>query len=301
MHTLDADDIVLVVDDSPDALSLINDTLEQAGIGVLVALEGRQAITIAKRMQPDIILLDAMMPHMDGFETCTQLKSDPALANIPVIFMTGLTETENVVRGLEVGGVDYLTKPIRPDELLARMKVHLHNARLTNSAQQAIDSLGQKLFTTDASGKLLWATPQTHDLLAHSGLDEHWLKHSLVPSLNDWLVKKPVNGHRLELDQLSLPLSVVYVEKRNNNEHLLRLVDGSESSEEQKLKQHLGLTQREADVMVWIARGKTNREIGQILGISPRTVNKHLEQVFIKVDVDNRTAAASIALKVLAK
>ncbi|MCW8884368.1 MAG: response regulator, partial [Motiliproteus sp.] len=120
MNGLTRNDIVLVVDDSPDTLSLINDALDAAGLDVLVALEGRQALTVARRIRPDIILLDAIMPNMDGFETCSALKEDPSLASIPVIFMTGLTDTEDVVRGLECGGVDYLTKPINPNELLAR-------------------------------------------------------------------------------------------------------------------------------------------------------------------------------------
>ena len=88
MNPSNKSDIVLVVDDSPDALSLIHDTLEAANMDVLVALEGKQASTIAKRIRPDIILLDAIMPNMDGFETCRQLKADPSLASIPVIFMS---------------------------------------------------------------------------------------------------------------------------------------------------------------------------------------------------------------------
>src|SRR5690606_32978656 len=113
-----AGDTVLVVDDSPDTLSLVNDTLDQAGFNVLVALEGRQALTMARRIRPDLILLDAVMPAMDGFSTCRELKLQPDLAGIPVIFLTGLAEKENVVKGLEAGGVDYLTKPIDPNELL---------------------------------------------------------------------------------------------------------------------------------------------------------------------------------------
>ncbi len=301
MNSLDTQDVVLVVDDSPDALSLINDTLEQAGISVLVALEGRQAITIAKRMRPDMILLDAVMPHMDGFETCRQLKADPQLTNIPVIFMTGLTETENVVKGLEVGGVDYLTKPIRPDELLARMKVHLQNARLTSSAQQALDSTGQNLLTVNQQGKLLWATPQTYDLLQLANLSDQWLLHSFAPALADWLRQDPQPQHRLSFDALEHPVAVVFVEARSRQEYLLKLVDGVCVSDEELLRQRLNLTLREAEVLAWIARGKTNREIGQILEISPRTVNKHLEQVFQKINVENRTTAASVAIRALAQ
>ena len=301
MNPLDSQDVVLVVDDSADALSLINDTLEQAGISVLVALEGAQAITIARRMKPDMILLDAVMPRMDGFETCRRLKQDPQLSNIPVIFMTGLTETENVVRGLEVGGVDYLTKPIRPDELLARMKVHLQNARLTSSAQQALDSTGQRLFTVDAAGAVLWATPQAYDLLNQANLAEQWLRQNFAPALARWLEQNPQPQHRFSFDELQHPISVVFIEARGRQEFLLKLVDGSGHSEEDLLRQKLLLTSREAQVLMWIARGKTNREIGQILGISPRTVNKHLEQVFLKINVDNRTSAARVAIRALSQ
>ncbi|NIB42842.1 response regulator [Pseudomaricurvus alkylphenolicus] len=294
-------DIVLVVDDSHDALSLISDALEAAGIDVLVALEGKQALTIAKRLRPDMILLDAVMPKMDGFETCRQLKADPELANIPVIFMTGLTDTSDIVRGLEVGGVDYLTKPINPNELLARMKVHLNNARLTQSAQTALDSTGQVLLTVNSRGELLWATPQAYELFQLAQADVEWRSQTLAPALRIWLQHKPEAQHKLELSQLQHPLSVVFVEARNDDQFLLKLVDGVCISDEQRLQERFSLTGREAEVLNWIACGKTNKEIGEILSISPRTVNKHLEQVFQKVGVENRTAAASVAIRLISE
>lgn len=300
-HSLNRQDVVLVVDDSAEALSLINDTLEQAGISVLVALEGRQALTIAQRMKPDMILLDAIMPHMDGFETCRQLKQNPELANIPVIFMTGLSETENVVKGLEAGGVDYLTKPIRPNELLARMKVHLDNARLTHSAYNALDSTGQNLFTVSNAGQLLWATPQTYTLLHTAGCDQAWIEGPLVDTLRDWLATQPLPQQTLPLTKLSHPLAIHFVQKRTESEILLKLMDARHVPEEEQLQKRLYLTAREAQVLRWIAHGKTNREIGQILDISPRTVNKHLEQIFQKIHVENRTTAASVAIRTLAQ
>ena len=84
---------------------------------------------IVDQITPDIVLLDAVMPGMDGFETCRRLKRDAGLDNVPIIFMTGLAETEHIVRGLEAGGVDYVTKPIVIEEMLARIRVHLANAR----------------------------------------------------------------------------------------------------------------------------------------------------------------------------
>lgn len=296
----DRNDIVLVVDDSPDALGLIHDALESAGLEVLVALEGRQALTIARRLRPDIILMDAVMPQMDGFTACAELKADPALAAIPVIFMTGLTDTDDIVRGLESGGVDYLTKPINPNELLARMRVHLGNARLTTSAQTALDRTGQNLLTAGPDGLIRWATPQTHALFARAGARDAWLSETLAPRLADWLARRPEPDHCLPLEHPNYPLSLRFVARPTEDEALLKLVDGQRASGADLLKAELPLTEREAEVLYWVANGKTNREVAQILELSPRTVNKHLEQVFTKLGVDNRTAAAGMALKKLA-
>ncbi|WP_027854896.1 response regulator [Marinobacterium litorale] len=292
-------DLVLVVDDSPDALSLINDTLESAGLDVLVALEGRQAMTIARRMRPDIILLDAMMPHMNGFETCKALKADPDLCAIPVIFMTGLTETEDVVRGLEAGGVDYLTKPISPDELLARMRVHLTNARMTQSAYTALDTTGQHLLTVTPDGKVGWATPQAHALLARADVDEQGVREKLEPQLARWIKNQPADNDRLSFLDLPQPLAVRLISRQESGDYLLKLVDEQEGTGATRLQSRLGLTPRAAEVLYWIANGKTNKEIGEILGMSPRTVNKHLEQIYPELGVENRTAAAGVALRIL--
>lgn len=293
-------DIVLVVDDSPDALSLINDTLETAGIDVLVALEGKQALSIAKKMKPDMILLDAIMPNMDGFEACRQLKADPELCRIPVIFMTGLTETDDIIRGLEVGGVDYLTKPMNPNELLARMKVHLSNARITYRAQSALDCTGQHLLTTNLHGVIRWATPQSYGLLAKARADELWQTTEMAKQVRTWLSHQPEVNHMLRLIGLTYPLTLKFVSYQDSGEALFKLIDGDRGSGASCLKERLNLTERESEVLYWIANGKTNRETAEILTMSPRTVNKHLEQVFPKLGVENRTAAAGIALRLLA-
>ena len=113
-------DVVLVVDDSPESLGMLNIALNTQGYTALVALNGIQALAIIEKVEPDVILLDAVMPEMDGFETCKRLKK--LLPNTPIIFMTGLTDIEDVVKGFEAGGIDYVTKPISPDEVIARIK-----------------------------------------------------------------------------------------------------------------------------------------------------------------------------------
>lgn len=125
---------ILVVDDAPASLRFLTDTLEGEGYGVRIARDGHAALASLAAELPDLVLMDAVMPGIDGFETTRRIKADPALASVPVIFMTGLTETENVLDGLAAGGVDYVKKPIVLAELLARLKVHVGNARIAAGA-----------------------------------------------------------------------------------------------------------------------------------------------------------------------
>src|SRR3979490_724977 len=156
-------DVALVVDDSPETLRLLTDALDGAGMTVMVALDGASALRLVDQITPDIVLLDAVMPGMDGFETCRRLKRDAGLVNVPIIFMTGLAETQHIVRGLEAGGVDYVTKPIVVEEMIARIRVHLANARLTQSARAALDVSGRYLLAVNGQGKIMWATPQAQN------------------------------------------------------------------------------------------------------------------------------------------
>jgi DNA-binding NarL/FixJ family response regulator len=197
--------VVLLIDDAPDTVRMIAEALDDAGYTVLVATDGATALQRVERVVPDAVLLDACMPGMDGFETCRRLKQAPGMRTVPVIFMTGLAETERLVEGLSAGGVDYLVKPVVPDELVARLQAHLRVAREMNAAMRARGEEG-------APAAALLPNP---------------------------------------------------------------------------------LTQREMDVLAWVARGKTNRDVAEILGMSPRTVNKHLEHIYEKLGVETRTAAVA--------
>jgi len=293
-------DVALVVDDSPETLRLLTDALDGAGMTVMVAMDGAAAMRIVDQITPDIILLDAVMPGMDGFETCQRLKRDAGLSNVPVIFMTGLAETEHIVRGLEAGGVDYVTKPIVIEEMLARIRVHLANARLTQSARAALDVSGRFLLAVNGQGKLMWATPQAQKLLSSvlaADSDDGLL---LPPAMQQWLaqVQKGKAGSKTSA-MASFPndeqLRLQYMGTLGANEFLLRLAKDSSTDTPAEFSSALGLTSREGEVLSWLSKGKTNRDIAQILGLSPRTVDKHLEQIYSKLGVENRTAAAAIA------
>ncbi len=281
-----ARNIVLVVDDAPDALSLITDALEPAGFTVLAAASGTQALAITGRITPDLILLDAVMPGLDGFETCRRFKQIAEISHVPVIFMTGLSETEHIVRGLEAGGVDYLAKPINIDELIARIRVHLANARVSHSAHAALDATGRFLFATNAAGEVLWSTPQAHRHLANA-----FAVGTSPVTLPPGLIEAARSGAQTIGENLQL----TFMGQTSGDEFLFRLAADQTGSELEQLRTRFALTHREAEVLVWIARGKSNRDIGDILGLSPRTVNKHLEQIYVKLGVENRASAAVLA------
>jgi DNA-binding NarL/FixJ family response regulator len=293
-------DVTLVVDDSPETLRLLTDALDGAGMTVMVALDGAAAMRIVDQITPDIILMDAVMPGMDGFETCRRLKRDAGLSNVPVIFMTGLAETEHIVRGLEAGGVDYVTKPIVIEEMLARIRVHLANARLTQSARAALDVSGRFLLAVNRAGKIMWSTPQAQKLLADRLSTGGLVEEMALPApLQQWLEQAQKGRGGSKAQAASFPdhpeLRLYYMGNAGPNEFLLRLAKDSGANLPTEFSSELGLTQREGEVLSWLSKGKTNRDIAQILGLSPRTVDKHLEQIYAKLGVENRTAAAAIA------
>ncbi|BAY92897.1 MULTISPECIES: sensor histidine kinase [unclassified Tolypothrix] len=131
--------LILIVDDVPTNIDVIRETLENQGFEVAIATSGERAIQQVVQEIPDLILLDVMMPGIDGFETCQRLKSLPLIQNVPVIFMTALSDAENKVKALELGAVDYVTKPFEAREVLARVRTHLKLHRLTQKLEQEVN------------------------------------------------------------------------------------------------------------------------------------------------------------------
>ena len=298
-------DTVLVVDDTPETLGFLTDTLDHAGFTVLIATDGESALALVEQVTPDLVLMDAVMPSMDGFETCRRLKGEKLLSHLPVIFMTGLSETEHVVQGLAAGGVDYVTKPIVIDELLARIRVHLANARIGHGSRAALDAAGRFLVATDGNGQLLWCTPKAKQLLSElfpANADEGaGLPPNVVRQLTGLRHQGGLAGARSIIEVGGRKMELAFLSSTGPDELLFRLTETSTVPDEQLLQQTLALTTRESQVLLWISRGKSNREIGAILAISPRTVNKHLEQVFVKLGVENRAAAAARAVRSLTR
>lgn len=297
-----AAEVVLIVDDVPDNLSVLHDALDESGYTVLVATNGESALQRAAQALPDIVLLDALMPGLDGFEVARRLKARPETASIPIVFMTGLTETEHVVAAFAAGGVDYVTKPVRTSEVLARIAAHLQGARQARQARNALDAFGHAtlaLRVTD--GRLVWQTALARRLLRDyfaTGEDGR-----APAALLDWLrAQAPRRRAGAHVEPLLVVrgarrLSFALHEPTGEDEWLIVMREASDAALVEAMEHALRLTTREAEVLYWVVKGKTNRDIGDILGMSPRTVNKHLEHIYEKLGVETRAAAAALAMR----
>ncbi|MFO6418909.1 response regulator [Hylemonella sp. W303a] len=297
--------VVLVVDDAPETLRMLCDALALEGYTVLVARDATEALERFEMGVPDAVLLDALMPGEDGFSLCRRLKGEPSWAHVPVIFMTGLAETEQILQGFASGGVDYVVKPLRIPEVLARLATHLRNAHVSRLAREAVDVAGLGVLLLDSQGRIAWRSPQA----------TRWLQQ--IPALAEgegalrrWLLQLLDQGEALVTLFDGSPLQARHLGPGGPGERmvLLRQLQSSASASvtdaaardpSQRRLSGAALTPRETEVLSWLAKGKTNRDIGDILGMSPRTVNKHLEHIFEKLGVETRTAAAAIASSLL--
>ncbi|MEG3971066.1 response regulator [Microcoleus sp. T2B6] len=145
VYSMSQENTILVVDDTPTNLQVLFDLLSEQGYRVAIAKNGETALQRVQSSEPNLILLDVMMPGIDGFETCQRLKANPATRDIPVIFMTALSDSVDQVKGLSLGAVDYITKPIQHEEVLARIRVHLQLRNATRIMEQRTNELNQAL------------------------------------------------------------------------------------------------------------------------------------------------------------
>jgi len=290
-----ASSVVLVVDDMPESLGALCIELDQAGYTVLVASDGPSALARLDLVSPDAILLDALMPGLDGFDLCRRIKANPAWSHIPVIFMTGLSETSHIVQGFDAGGVDYVVKPLRAQEVLVRLATHLRNARAVRMARDAVDVGGHGVLMIDARERIAWMSPQAQRWIGEffdaqgDSAFMRWLT-GIDDALAGGLRTLTLAGRTLTARRLGSA-------GLGETMWLLGLREGDAGAASRLTT--AALTPRETEVLSWIAKGKTNRDVGQILGLSPRTVNKHLEHVFEKLGVETRAAAAALASREL--
>jgi DNA-binding response OmpR family regulator/DNA-binding CsgD family transcriptional regulator len=298
---------LLVVDDVPANLALLIDAAGAAGHRVLLAESGERALRLAAKAAPDLILLDVSMPGLDGLETCRRLKADPATREIPVIFVTAHGEVDDKVAGLAAGGVDYVTKPLQPAEVLARVRVHLELRRLRNELQEEVrrreeaerslrHSLDRAVLVAALDGQVLFSTVRAARLLEEffPGAPADLLPPPLLVA-----VQARPDAAPLEVAAGPARLRVRRFAELGDAECATLLLepvlDGSAL-----LQRSLDLTPREAEVLFWVAQGKSNPEIAVILANTTGTVKKQVASILEKLGVENRLAAARAALDALA-
>jgi diguanylate cyclase (GGDEF)-like protein/PAS domain S-box-containing protein len=165
---------VLIVDDAPAQLGLMRSMMLQQGYQTFVANSGERALAIAQRAQPDLVLLDIVLPGMDGMEVCRRLKAHPSTCNIPVIFMSARTETDDIVAAFDIGASDYIPKPLRLAEVCARVRAQLQFRRTSMSQQQQaerlrliVDSMDEGLMVIEPSGRIQYTNPACDRYLGH--------------------------------------------------------------------------------------------------------------------------------------
>ena len=292
--------VILVVDDALDSLRMLCDALAAEGYVVLAARDADEALQRFALTVPDGVLLDAVMPGMDGFTLCRRLKDTPAWAHVPVVFMTGLSDTDQIIRGFASGGVDYVVKPLRIPEVLVRLATHVRNARATRQAQEAVDVAGLGVVVLDGQGRVAWRSPQAARWLEEAFADQPFP----MEAAGDWLAgahQPDQAGHQ----DLALGLAdgrqllARHMGASGLGESMVLLSHEAPQAPAARRLQQVALTPRETEVLSWLSKGKTNRDIADILGMSPRTVNKHLEHIFEKLGVETRTAAAAVAGQLL--
>ena len=284
---------ILVVDDAVDTLRMLCDALSAEGYVVFAARDAQEALERLEVVIPDGILLDALMPGMDGFALCRTIKGTPHWQHIPVVFMTGLSETEEILKGFTSGGVDYVVKPLRLPEVLVRLATHVRNAHATRLAREAVDVAGMGTVVLDSRGRVAWRSPQALRWLqtafgqADSAQAMAWLQSALeVPEI----VTPTAGQGRLVARNMG---------QSGVAEFMLLLHFASAQTGNNMRQPEVPLTPRETEVLSWLSKGKTNRDIADILGMSHRTVNKHLEHIFVKLGVETRSAATAIAGQLL--
>lgn len=280
---------ILVVDDTPANIGVLLEALENAEYEVLVAESGTSALAQLEHVIPDLILLDVMMPGMDGFETCERLQRNAHWKHIPVLFMTALDEPKQKLRAFDVGAVDYIVKPFFEKEVLARVQTHLELRRLRQNLEdelalridaenQLAKSLDRAVVITDRAGAIVFTTRLAESLL-HRHCDDYQTINKLPESLYS-----PKSGLTLRR----------FDESGRDDLHFLVLEEKAPSPNPAALLP-LGLTPREAEVLFWVAQGKSNPDIATIIGAGVRTVHKHVENIFRKLGCETRAAAAVTA------
>jgi DNA-binding response OmpR family regulator/DNA-binding CsgD family transcriptional regulator len=262
---------ILVVDDNPDNLQAIGAILKTEGYRISMASDGKHGLSQARNICPDLILLDIVMPDMDGFETCRRLKSEKELQHIPVIFLTAYrTGTDEIVRGFESGAADYVTKPFHRTELLARVRTHLEIKLLQDGLETRVRQRTRELKDHHTALNVLMAKREKDRTETWENAVIH-IREMVLPYLEK-LKKSPLS-----------PVQKKWVEKIDHEIHQITSRFAATLT-----SPAFNLTPAEIRVAALIREGRTSKEISEILTISESVVRFHRENIRKKLRLTHR-------------
>ncbi|MFT5681269.1 MAG: FixJ family two-component response regulator [Myxococcota bacterium] len=333
MATLRPHQTILIIDDNPDNLRIAVDLLAAYSFDVRTARDGRIGLRRARNGEPDLILLDVQMPGIDGYETCKQLKADPDLADIPVIFMTARSDVQDKVRAFEVGGVDYVTKPFEAQELLARVRIQLkvralqtelfdRNEHLEERVAEQTASLRseiamRELYDEQRDHLLSLVRSQSEEMrrITRTWMDERNTRDQhLASNLKEHITARleMVTAHLTQARELMPNEGGDWVDPEDCRQHLdtaaallTPVLKGSvelQSSLVQKAQTPddnllLSLSTREYEVMKLLADGRANKEIAYTLGVAPSTVSTYRNRILEKLGAEDIPSLIRILLQ----
>lgn len=310
-------ELVWLVSSDPEQTRRLGDVLEEAGYSTLALADAALTLAEATAVAPDLVLLDAQLSDASGFALARRLKALAHTSPAPIIFVTATTQSDQIVQALEVGAADCVPTTVKPHELLARMAMHLAGARERRQARNALDAFGYATLTVrPQDGKLMWQTPLSRELLERYCPNHPPYASRTAPEVQLWLQEclrrlqrgeapRPLVLSLGEGARLTLRLhqqtgdndgaSGAQADESSGDDWLIVMREDSDRAVMEAMRAAFTLTTREAEVLYWVVKGKTNKDVGDILGSSPMTVKKHLERVFVKLGVETRTAAAGKA------
>jgi len=328
---------VLIVDDIPENIALLLNTLRDAEFHVLVAESGKSALERLKYVIPDVILLDVAMPGLNGFQTCLRIKRNPATAQIPILFLTAHDEVINKVHGFQIGGVDYITKPIEVEEVLVRIETHITLNRLQREIKSQNKTLEVRVQERTAELEEEIERRKEHEAGRQKLLDILSHQSDQLSSMTQWLIDSQQERHEKTFTTLYVgmtdELSQIIAQLQSHQSALesypennldFSMLETTElkdaltslillqarlestlppstllSEEEREILEGplLKLSAREREVLQLVANGKSYTEIAELFNISPTTVRSHRSRIMQKLGLRDSSDLMKFAIR----
>ncbi len=275
--------LILIVDDNTYNIQVLGNILRENDYRTAVAQDGFEALNFLEKKMPDLVLLDIMMPQMDGYEVCERIKKDPDKTELPIIFISVHTDTAEKVKAFRAGAVDYITKPFQQEEILARIRVQLQLQETKEELRRANQDLEKRVQErtaelSEANQKLEQTNTALNVLLEKKDENKKKLEENLI-----FNVKQLIQPSLEKLKDTELS---------GSQKHYLDLIEGQIEEVISPLNRNLSgkysLTSTEMQMLELIKQGKMTKEIADMLGVSTRTVDSHRHNIRKKLEIDNK-------------